>query len=181
MNRQKRGFTIIEFIVTISILLIITTAILLKYPNFRQNIFLKRTAQEIALTLRQAQTYGLSTKESQPGTNVFSGYGVHFESGSDSFVLFSDTNDNKTYDGSGEDVQKFKIQTGDKIADLCVNTTCGIGKMDIVFYRKTTPPVNITADSVPQAFGSDAGVVIISLHGQTKTIRVLASGQISVP
>lgn len=185
MNRQKKGFTTIELIVTISILVIITTAIFIKYPTFRQNISLKRTAQEIALTIRQAQVYGLSTKEFQPG--IFSGYGVHFESGSDSFVLFADADNDKTYDaGDGcggtntECVQMFQIQTGDKITDLCANGTCGVNKMDIVFYL-TNPPVSITTDTggtLP--FGSYAGVVIISLQGQTKTISVLASGQISV-
>lgn len=179
MNRQKRGFTTIELIVTISILVIITTLVFINYPTFRQNISLKRTAQEIALTIRQAQVYGLSTKEFQPGTSTFSGYGVHFESGFDYFVLFADTNNNKTYDGAIEDVQMFQIQTGDKIADLCGNVTCGVKKMDIVFYL-TNPPVSITADGITLPSGSDAGVVIISLQGQTKTINVLPSGQIAV-
>ncbi len=187
MNRQKKGFTTIELIVTISILVIITTSIFISYPTFRQNISLKRTAQEIALTIRQAQVYGLSTKEFQPETSIFSGYGVHFESGSDSFVLFADVDNDKTYDvGDGcggantECVQMFQIQTGDKITDLCTNGTCGVNKMDIVFYL-TNPPVSITTDTggtLP--FGSDAGVVIISLRGQTKTISVLPSGQIAV-
>ncbi len=179
MNRQKRGFTMIELIVTISILVIITTSIFIKYPTFRQNISLKRTAQEVALTIRQAQVYGLSTKEFQPETSIFSGYGVHFESGTDSFILFADADNDKTYDGASENVQVFQIQTGDKIADLCGNEICGVMKMDIVFYL-TNPPVSITADSILLPFGSDAGVVIISLQGQTKTISVLPSGQIAV-
>lgn len=180
MNKQKKGFTTIELIVTISILVIITTAIFIKYPAFRQSISLKRTAQEIALTIRQAQVYGLSVKEFQPGTSIFSGYGVHFESGTDSFILFADIDNNKTYD-VGENVQVFQIQTGDKISGLCANGICGANKMDIVFYL-TNPPVSITTDTggtLP--FGSSyAGVVISSLQGQTKTVSVLASGQIAV-
>lgn len=188
MNKQKKGFTTIELIVTISILVIITTAIFIKYPAFRQSISLKRTAQEIALTIRQAQVYGLSVKEFQPGTSIFSGYGVHFESGTDSFILFADIDNDKTYDvGDGcggtntECVQMFQIQTGDKISGLCANGICSANKMDIVFYL-TNPPVSITTDTggtLP--FGSSyAGVVISSLQGQTKTVNVLASGQIAV-
>jgi len=172
LNRNNKGFTIIELVVTTSILVIITTLIFANYPKFRENISLKKTAQEIALAVRQAQTYGLGVREFQPGTGIFPGYGVHFVKNSDSFILFADVNGNNI-------IESFKIQTGETISDLCVNTTsCGHNTIDIIFFRPK-PLVTIKADGSSSGI-SDAEIKIISPGGQIKTIVILSSGQISV-
>jgi prepilin-type N-terminal cleavage/methylation domain-containing protein len=180
---NNKGFTVVELIVTISILVIVTTLIFANYPKFRENISLKKTAQETALAVRQAQTYGLGVREFQPGTGIFPGYGVHFNiTSSDSFILFADLDEDNVYDGVSENVESFKIQTGEKLSGLCANVktsppgTCGFNTIDIIFFRPK-PLVTIKAD------GSDffdAEIKIISPRGQIKTIVILSSGQISV-
>ncbi|MCX6731697.1 MAG: prepilin-type N-terminal cleavage/methylation domain-containing protein [Candidatus Parcubacteria bacterium] len=177
LSKDKKGFTIIELVVTTSILVIITTLIFANYPKFRESISLKKTAQEIALTVRQAQTYGLGVREFQPGSRIFPGYGVHFDiDSSDSFVLFADgVSGNNT-------VESFKIQTGEKISDLCVKTvnttSCGHNTIDIIFFRPN-PLVTIKADGSSSGI-SDAEIIISSPAGQTKKVVILSSGQISV-
>jgi prepilin-type N-terminal cleavage/methylation domain-containing protein len=183
LNRNNKGFTIVELIVTTSILVIVTTLIFANYPKFRENISLKKTAQEIALAIRRAQTYGLSVREFQPGSGKFPGYGVHFNiASSDSFILFADLDGDSVYDGVSENVESLKIQTGEKLSSLCANVktsppgTCGFNTIDIIFFRPK-PLVTIKAD------GSgffDGEIKIISPRGQIKTIVVLSSGQISV-
>lgn len=183
LNRNNRGFTIVELIVTTSILVIVTTLIFANYPKFRENVSLKKTAQEIALAVRRAQTYGLGVREFQQGTGIFPGYGVHFDIVfPDSFVLFADINGNNVYDGVSENVESFKIQTGEKLSGLCANAktsppgTCGFNTINIIFFRPK-PLVTIKAD------GSgffDAEIKIVSPRGQIKTIVILSSGQISV-
>lgn len=187
-NRQgtacrQAGFTIVELIVTTSILVIVSTLIFANYPKFRENVSLKKTAQEIALTIRRAQTYGLSVREFRQGTGIFPGYGVHFDIAyPDSFVLFADINGNNAYDGTTEDIESLKIQTNEKLSSLCTNVktsppgSCGFNKIDIIFFRPK-PLVTIKAD------GSDffdAEIKIVSPRGQIKTIVILSSGQISV-
>jgi type II secretory pathway pseudopilin PulG len=180
---NSAGFTIIELVVSTSILVIVTTLIFANYPNFDDGISLRKTAQEIALTVRQAQTYGLGVREFRSGTGIYPGYGVHFSVASqDSFILFADVNGNNAYDGSSEDISSFKIQTGEKISGLCANEKtlpsagCAFGAEDIIFFRPK-PLVIIKAD------GSnffDAEIKITSPRSQTKTIIILSSGQISI-
>ncbi len=185
------GFTLVELLVTVSIMVAITSMILANYPKFSGSLALKRTAQEIALSIRQAQVYGLSVREFGAGSGIFPGYGVHFDisSGSDVFVLFADTNKNDSYDaGSGcggsstECVQKFKISTGDKISKLCGGEQssppgdCSLSQLDIIYLRPT-PTVKLNGDGTPF---SDASIVVRSPSGEEKTIRVWLSGQIRV-
>ncbi len=186
-KERKRGFSTIELVVTIGILIVITTLIFASFPKFRQTVSLKRTAQEVALAIRQAQAYGLSTRGFQSATEEkFPAYGVYFNKNfPDSFILFADVApQNNRYDGSFEDVQIFKIQTGDKITGLCSNQKksppgdCSYDTMNIIFFL--TNPVTLKADDSLLPSDSDAEVVIESSQGQKKTIVVLPSGQISV-
>jgi prepilin-type N-terminal cleavage/methylation domain-containing protein len=184
LNRRKnnKGFTIIELVVTTSILVIITVSILASYPKFRETVSLKKTVQEAALAVRKAQSYGLGVREFGGGTNIYPGYGAHFDTASqDSFLVFADVNGNNKYDGPSEDVETFKIQTAEKISDICANVkisppgTCGLDRADIIFYRPKPLVVIMANDSV----FSDVEIKISSASGQVKTIVVLSSGQIS--
>lgn len=177
-----QGFSIVELIVTISILVTINAVIFASYPKFRQSISLKRTGQEIASTIYQAQTYALSVKEFQ---GEFPGYGAHFDkSFSDSFVLFADLPDgsgkgNNKYDGESENVELFKIQTGDRIFELCgtkETEDCSLNMIDIIFLRPN-PVVTLTNGIVKF---SNIKIKIRSLQEQEKTINIWLSGQISV-
>ncbi|MBU3925559.1 type II secretion system GspH family protein, partial [Patescibacteria group bacterium] len=85
---MNKGFTLLEVLITLSIFVIVASLILANYPEFQAGISLKRTSQEIALTIREAQSYSLSVKGFQ---DEYKGYGVYFEKfNSNSYILFSD-------------------------------------------------------------------------------------------
>jgi hypothetical protein len=166
---------------------IISITILANYRGFQEALALKRTAQKIALSIRQAQAYGTSIKEFH---GVFpSGYGVHFDiSTPKSFILFADVNDSESYDvndGCGgvttECVEQFTIQTHEIISDICVNRKigaedCTLNTVDVI-YKRPTPTVKIKNGLF--SF-SDAEIDIQDLEGGTKTIVAWLTGQISV-
>src|SRR5512133_2633560 len=80
-----RGFSLIEMIVVIGIIALLSTVTLSNYKDVSSRISLENLAQQIALTVRQAQVYGISVVR---GTgSVYPSYGVHF-AGQNSFVLF---------------------------------------------------------------------------------------------
>lgn len=190
LNKKVRtqGFSIVELIVTISILVIINAVIFANYPKFRQSISLRRTSQEVASTIYQAQTYALSVKEFQ---GQFPGYGVRFDKTlPDSFVLFADLPEvdgkgNKKYDGDSEKVEEFKIQTSDRISELCGTTTGNLSDCaplttaDIIFERPKAMAI-LTDGSGPSKLFANIKITIKSLQEQTKTINIWLSGQISV-
>lgn len=58
---KHKGFTLIEFIVIISIFAIMSAVALFNYQGFRSSVSLGNLSRDIALTIRQAQVFGWST------------------------------------------------------------------------------------------------------------------------
>ncbi len=95
------GFTLIEMIVVISIVAIIATITLFQFGASRKGVSLETTAEEIAFSLRKAQSMALAVR-STGGTILpvyQNGFGIHFELGPDmgtqsaserSYILFTD-------------------------------------------------------------------------------------------
>ena len=179
---KQRGFSLIELMVAVGILILINTMIFAKYPEFSQKMALKRTSEEIALTARQAQAYALGIKRSASIGGDYFGFGIHFDkntSESKSLILFTDSNSDKTYD-SGELFQKFKIDTGDYISSLeCDSCSGSVDKLDIVYPRATSIAA-ISADGIVCGSCSYSTVTIKSPGGKEKYINIWISGQISV-
>lgn len=59
------GFTLIEFIVIMSIFSIMASIALFNFQGFRSNVGVNNLAQDIALLMRQAQTFGWATRTDQ--------------------------------------------------------------------------------------------------------------------
>ena len=94
---MTRGFTLTELLVVVGIMTIMNLLIFANYPEFSQRLALKRTSEDIALIVRQAQAYSLGIKK--PVSGDYSGFGVRFDKNNNkSLILFADTNTNKTYD-----------------------------------------------------------------------------------
>ncbi len=106
-----RGFTMVEMLVSLGIILIITSIVLLGQDRFNKNLVLVDTAYTVAFTLRQAQTFALSSRKFQTTQNA--GYGVHFTKGSfTSYTLFADTVPSAPGNGQGGLCPGHVAQTG---------------------------------------------------------------------
>jgi prepilin-type N-terminal cleavage/methylation domain-containing protein len=60
-TKSHKGFTLIEFIVIISIFAIMASVALFNFSGFRSTVGQNNLAHDIALTIRQAQVFGWST------------------------------------------------------------------------------------------------------------------------
>lgn len=102
--------TLIELLVVMAIFLIILSLTVFDYSNFKSTVSIQNLADDIALSVRKAQTYAMGSKTLLTGATA-QGYGVHFavkkESGSSSsnliatekrFVIYSDLKPNNGYD-----------------------------------------------------------------------------------
>jgi len=109
---RHRAFTLIELLVSVGIFTMMTALVVAKYGSFNQSVLMTNLAYDVALTIRTAQTYGLSVKNSDTTnstTQFLHGYGVHFQTGNsadlnlprlggnDQIILFADDGSN----GSG--------------------------------------------------------------------------------
>ncbi|MES2059881.1 MAG: prepilin-type N-terminal cleavage/methylation domain-containing protein [Patescibacteria group bacterium] len=109
----NKGFTLIELIVAVSIIIVITSVALFHQAKFSSDILISNMAYEIALTIRQAQVYGISSKgkasdQIQSTEQYRVGYGVHFEGSNteekpSTFLTFIDVSDQPGASTPGSD------------------------------------------------------------------------------
>jgi prepilin-type N-terminal cleavage/methylation domain-containing protein len=151
---SQKGFTLIEMLVVISIFAVVSTVLLFHYSDFSTNAAVDTLSQEIALSVRKAQSYATSVR-SLDGTNsitsdTFPAYGISFsvnptaqtvnDPTDSSFILFADASPqangvtSNTYNNDGicgtpavgsECVENFGITADDKIVSLCTGTDAG--------------------------------------------------------
>ena len=183
----KRGFSLIELLISVSIFIIITSVVLAKYQGFNGGVVLTNLAYDIALSIRQAQVYGISVRESATGSSNFGlRYGIHFDSGNPtSFILFIDTNSNDKYD-NGELIETNSIRQDNAISDFCGITSAGgnqcwknstVTSLDITFLRPN--PDALINTNIGGNYRS-ATITVSSPRGTSRTVRVENTGQISV-
>ncbi len=67
---MHKGFTLIEFVVIISIFAIMAAVALFNFQGFNSNIALSNVSHDIALTLRQAQVFGWSAQTDTNATTL---------------------------------------------------------------------------------------------------------------
>jgi len=201
------GFTLVELLVTISIFAILTGVVLFNQTKFNSTILLTNLAYDTALTIRQAQTYGINIKEF--GSSKFVPYGVHFDItdpvNNKSFILFADTNydyDTERGDGlyngsNGAEVpepsrcevdmgcvNRYSIKRGNYIGELCfVNDDgtddCGVKTLDIVFQRPN-PDAHIVIDGGTDYDGKVKIKLMAAGGGSERIVVVQSNGLIQI-
>lgn len=95
-NSAQKGFALLELIIATALFGIIASLILLTYSKVGAQFSLSSLAYEIALSFRQAQSYGISVHEFRGGgSGTFDvGYRLHFDRDSlTTYVLFADAQD----------------------------------------------------------------------------------------
>jgi type II secretory pathway pseudopilin PulG len=93
--RHLAGYTIAELVVVTAIIGILTTVVVINQSSFSRTIILKSTVADIALTLRNAQVFGVSSRSAKDSSNNYvnnAPYGVDFSSATPSaYTFFADT------------------------------------------------------------------------------------------
>ncbi len=182
---MARAFSLVELLVVISIFFVISTVILANHSRFNSSVLLGNLAYDIALSIRQAQVYGVSTRQYSSQFQI--GYGVRF-SDQGSYAFFTDVNANQRYDQDQDTIiQTYSLGRGYSLVrycgvsadgvELCSDGANPIQYLDITFLRPN-PDANIVSDS--SAVLSTARIVVRSQSGETRTISVASTGQISV-
>jgi len=57
--KANQGFSLIELMVTIGILVLVSGVVFFNHSQFNNHVIIENLAYEISLTIRQAQSYGL--------------------------------------------------------------------------------------------------------------------------
>lgn len=184
-QKTQGGFTLIELLAVTGVMVILTSVILVNNAKFGGVVTLRNLAYDIALTIRQTQTYGISVRKFGSGAGSFgSGYGLHIlESSPTQYIMFADINSDGIYNGASELVEQFTIGRGFGISDLCVtpavgSETCNQTRLDMVF-RRPEPDAEIRNAAGPTLY-QRGKIVILSPRGDSAAVLIEATGQISL-
>jgi prepilin-type N-terminal cleavage/methylation domain-containing protein len=185
MNRHQHkahvtGFTLVEMIVVVAIITLISALVLTRTSQFDNATLLKSVAYDVALSIRQAQNYGINVR-GQEG-NFDNPYGIYFEEqeGTTTYIFFRDLNDDNVYT-AGEALDAYKLGRGFSIGRICdfSGTTPSCGgttqpNVSVVFKRPNPDAI------IQNGALSGVGIELLSNRGGSWFISVQSTGQISV-
>lgn len=149
---MRKGFTLIELIVTVGISLLAAGGLIVNYNNYNDNQRLKQAALTLKNNLRFGQTQAASAKKPTAGCTQLLGYTVNFTSSSYSIVALCT-------EGAVGDVLSVALPTG------------------ITFSPVPSP---FTFDVLNRGLiGSDAVTIILVGIAKSYRIQVLRGGDIN--
>jgi prepilin-type N-terminal cleavage/methylation domain-containing protein len=203
-QKSTKGFTLVELLVSISIFVIITSVVFLSQGSFASNLLISNLAYDIALTIRQAQIYGVSTRgiTGVADADKFNRqYGVHFVSTGAAikyYVLFVDRDGNGRYNansdsGNGciadpvdhnpECLNFFRIERGNSIqkfctiASRCTNSPLAANRIDAldIMFKRPNPEAMIKGYKNDLLVSSPSTARIIITSPQNVTKTIIVS------
>ncbi len=189
IKKDETGFTLIELMVTVSLIIVFVSMAVTYNRTADQQIALYREQGKLVNTFYQARSLAITTFNRSAQSLDACGYGIHIAS-STSLTLFKDLPDplnnnqckdyaslvpSSIYTGSEEDVNSIPLEDI-TISQICGGSICRNvvdNPIDVLF----TPPN-------PSVFSNISFPIVISLHAPSVSpdlnITINQFGQISV-
>jgi len=180
-NKQK-GFSLVEMLVVLGIFVILTTLVLTSNSTFKETVTLDSIAYEVALSIQEAQVYGVAVSEVE-GVSFDTIRGVDVNITTPQKYFFSaDTSGDLRLTVDDLRVTQFNIPDSYRIAQIC-------GSIDDQVCEDDTQQVSIMFKRpAPEAIlrrGNNVYWVYAEIHiqsdsGNERIVAVTSDGQISV-
>ena len=142
---RKRGFTLVELLVTVTIIALITAITVFNQNDYSDRLALTKAASDIELQIREMQQYGVSVRESSTNSGKFDyAYGITINlnsavtgtMGQYNLWSFVDINNSTRYNppsgwatcpnnSTSECVATTSLKYNVKIIDLCAINSSG--------------------------------------------------------
>ena len=190
IERNNAGFTLIEIITVVTMILIFTSIVILDKREGEKQFSIQRSAHQLAQDLRRVETMAMTGQDSPKSFGeIFprGGYGIYFEENSSSYILFCDCNDNGVYDVGAAALSCASSTEGnpwpEKIEEVFLEpgvTVSGMSPfspLNVTFF----PPDPII--KITPSFGSattSQAIATITLERRTKTIFINTVGLIDI-
>jgi len=169
-NVFEKGFTLIEVMTSIFIIVILTTVVLLNYRQNNLHYALSRSANKLAQDIRRAQQMAMSMKECCEDI-VPKGYGIYLQAGNTYYYLYADISgsSDKVYDGGDVIIDTVPLESGVSIQSVNPASPLSIN------FNPPDPTTTINGDSTI----TDC-TITLSVSSQTKNIYVNKFGMVEI-
>src|SRR3989338_2560916 len=188
--RVLAGFTMVEIVVMLAIIVLISSVLLANFPGFNEVGALLRARQELALDFRRLQNYALAVSNVQlengsPGAKP-RGVCAHFNRAfPNGYLLFVDSETGGTpnqYDSGDGIISQVNFLRDVKLNSFSVDSSCGptdYTKLDVVF-KSPEARMTISADGVNIMSCTNLAVVEIKTPNLNlaRTVSVWITGYI---
>lgn len=161
------GFTMVEIVVMLAIIVAISTVLLTSFPGFNEDSLLIRTQQEMALNFRRAQNEAFSVAEvllSDGSRQLPKRVGVHFDLASHGqYFLYIDEDSSGTY------------TLGDPQIEKPIIFQRGIVLDKLLFKRSVSDASNLeasVADVIFAAPQSNMEIRVDNVNAEVETLTI---------
>lgn len=189
VRMRNSGFTLVEILVVISIIILLSGIILVNYRTGARQFALQRSATKLASDIRRAQEMAVASEECQPcgGGVPAGGYGISIVKWSESYKLYADENNDKHYEFIHESyVEQIYYEKGVELKDIqLLDPNRNLIEISINF-TPPDPEINLQGD-VGSHTESKEVVITLCLTDtdcsdpkNTKTITVNKAGRIDI-
>ncbi len=181
------GFTLIELLITISIFVFMTALVMARYNDFYSGTLFKNLAYDIAITIREAQSYGISVKYNEGGGSFNKAYGAYFPQGTGGvdFALASYSKSDNYLLRVAE--KSYKLKHGATFNRLLISSTDANDYVEAsnvgIIFQRPNPEAIICATYNTEYKCNTYKFVKIEMKAANnviKTVKVNSSGQIAI-
>ncbi|MDZ4285353.1 MAG: type II secretion system protein [Candidatus Sungbacteria bacterium] len=191
MKGLQRGFTLIEMVVAVGIVLLISTQVLISFSVLRESSQLKRSAQELSFSIRKAQNMAVAISAVRVGgviqipksasirltisTADANGDGIQ-DNGE--YFFFADQDGDGVYDAN-ERIEPNLIFPGNMQITSITGATNGNPGAHVIFY---TPEARVALTNYNGTLlaASVMDIKVSAPSGNFILVRVRISGQVIV-
>lgn len=188
---RTEGFTLVEIVVAIAMMTIVSGIVLINFSGFNTATSLTRSSRELALAIRRAQNLALAVRAfsvgDPPSFQIPPAVGIRLTRNQNTYTTFGDlahptrdfiyTNETERIgpDGSFPGniiVKSLKGHSAGFITDYVT--------VHIIFASPEADVAFTDAGGSSSSIGDQLDIELAASDGQTKTITVRTSGQISI-
>jgi len=171
---MNKGITLVELLVSISVMVVVSAALLVNWHPAQDSFALRRSAANLSADLKKAQQSSISTKEfncsSSPGEE-YDGFGIYLTTNTPaSYQMYENCSVDYVWD-SGEEIEVFSLEDGVEINSLEVSGI-PVATLDLLFIPPN-PDIYINSDKT----GEEA-IIELSNGSSTTTVKINNSGKI---
>jgi prepilin-type N-terminal cleavage/methylation domain-containing protein len=176
---MSKGFTIIELMVSVSIIALMAAAVFFNWRPVEDTFSLVRSAHQLSDDIRRVQQMSISTRSFACGSPdpEYSGYGIYLETDSPTeYYLFENcSTDNRLYRVGDQLIETQGLEDGVEILSIVVGA--GVNSASILFIPPD-PKIYIN-----ESVSGVEAIITLALSrdiSQTKQVRINNGGRIEI-